>query len=302
MTRRRTRDAIAGYLFVSPATVLFIVFLGGPLVAAFVFSLTDWQLLGPIQFVGLTNFKTVFSSQVLQIFGNTFYFTFGSIVLHIVPGFLLAVLVVRMRSKVLKYIIQTMYVAPFLLGYASGALLWEYMLNPSFGPVPYYLHKLGVTLPFAGLLNSPTWAMPTLLGVDEWATFGFLFLVLVAGIQQIPAELYEAAAIDGAGPLRQLFKITIPLSAPTLFYAITINFILGFQIFTPMYIMTNGGPLGRTESVVQYIYQEAFQSFQIGPASALAVVSFLVIAILTVLQFTVGVRSVRRATGYESGW
>jgi len=291
----RAREAVVGYLFVGPATVLFIVFLGGPLLAALVFSFTDWQLLGPIHFVGLANFRSVFSAQVLQIFVNTFYFTFGSILLHIVPGFLLAALVVRMRSRFLKYVIQTIYVAPFLLGYASAALLWEYMLNPSFGPVPYYLHKL----PFAGLLNSPAWAMPTLLGVDEWATFGFLFLVLVAGIQQIPPELYEAASIDGAGPLRQLFRITIPLSAPTLFYAITVNFILAFQIFTPMYIMTDGGPLGRTESMVQYIYQQAFQSFQIGTASALAVVSFLIIALLTVLQFTVGMRGVRRATGYS---
>lgn len=300
---RRARETVTGYLFVGPATVLFIVFLGGPLLAAFVFSFTDWQLIGPVKFVGLANFRSVFSAQILQIFVNTFYFTFGSIVLHIVPGFLLAALVVRMRGRFLKYIIQTIYVAPFLLGYASAALLWEYMLNPSFGPVPYYLHKLGLTLPFAGLLNSPAWAMPTLLGVDEWATFGFLFLVLVAGIQQIPPELYEAASLDGAGPLRQLFRITIPLSAPTLFYAITVNFILAFQIFTPMYIMTNGGPLGRTESMVQYIYQQAFQSFQIGTASALAVVSFLIIALLTVLQFTIGMRSVRRAAGYgEAGW
>jgi multiple sugar transport system permease protein len=275
------------------------MFLGGPLVAAVAFSFTDWQLIGPVHLAGLTNFRRVFSSsETLQVFANTFYFTFGSIVLHIIPGFLLAALVVRLRSRVLKYIIQTLYVAPFLLGYASAALLWEYMLNPSFGPVPYYLHKLGLVLPFAGLLNSPAWAMPTLLGVDAWATFGFLFLVLVAGIQQIPEELYEAASLDGAGPLRQLLRITIPLSAPTLFYAMIVNFVLAFQIFTPMYIMTNGGPLGRTESMVQYIYQQAFQSFQIGRASAMAVVSFLVIAILTVLQFTIGVRWVRRTTGY----
>jgi multiple sugar transport system permease protein len=295
---RRRRETLTGYLFIGPATVFFIVFLGGPLLAALIFSFTDWQLLGPIHFIGVSNYKSLFSAQILQIFENTFYFTFGSIVLHIVPGFLLAALVVRLRSKTLKYIIQTMYVAPFLLGYASAALLWEYMLNASFGPVPYYLGKLGLTMPFAGLLNSPAWAMPALLGVDEWATFGFLFLVLLAGIQQIPNELYEAASLDGAGPLRQMFRITIPLSAPTIFYAIVVNFILAFQIFTPMYIMTNGGPLGRTESMVQYIYQKAFQSFQIGPASTLAVASFLIIALLTVFQFTIGMRVVRRATGY----
>jgi multiple sugar transport system permease protein len=296
---RRRLDTLAGYLFISPAMVLFVVFLGGPLVAAAVFSFTDWQLIGPIHFAGLANFKAVFtSSETLQVFANTFYFTFGSIALHIVPGFLLAALVARMRSKTLMYIIQTLYVAPFLLGYASAALLWEYMLNPSFGPVPYYLHKIGIHTPFAGLLTSPTWAMPTLLGVDAWATFGFLFLVLVAGIQQIPEDLYEASRLDGAGPLQQLVRITIPLSAPTLFYAMIVNFVLAFQIFTPMYIMTDGGPLGRTESMVQYIYQQAFQSFQIGSASAMAVVSFMVIALLTILQFTIGVRGVRRATGY----
>jgi multiple sugar transport system permease protein len=253
-----------------------------------------------MHFAGLTNFRQVFtSSETLQILSNTFYFTFGSIVLHIVPGFLLAALVVKLRSRVVKYVIQTLYVAPFMLGYASAALIWLYMLNGSFGPVPYYLHKLGLVLPFAGLLNSPAWAMPALLGVDAWTTFGFLFLVLLAGIQQIPPSLYEAASLDGAGPVRQFIWITIPMAAPTLFYASVINFVLGFQIFAPMYIMTNGGPLGRTESVVQYIYQEAFQSFQIGTASAMAVVSFFVIAIVTLLQFTVGGRWMRNAAGWS---
>lgn len=292
------RETLVGYAFAGPAMILFLVFLGGPLLAALVFSFTDWQLLGPVHFAGLSNFRALLTSnETLQIFANTFYFTFGSIVLHIVPGLLLAAFVVKLRSRVVKYIVQTLYVAPFLIGYASSSLLWLYMLNASFGPVPYYLHKLGILLPFAGILNSPTWAMPAILGVDIWTTFGFLFLVLVAGLQQIPQDLYEAASIDGAGAVRQFFSVTIPLAAPTLFYASVINFVLGFQIFAPMYIMTDGGPLGRTESVVQYIYQEAFQSFQIGAASAMAVISFVVIAAVTVLQFTLGGRWMRSAAG-----
>jgi ABC-type sugar transport system permease subunit len=295
---KRRKEAIAGYLFVSPAVILFIVFLAGPLVAAVALSVTSWQLIGPIHFAGLSNFKAIFtSSETLQILSNTFYFTFGSIVLHVVPAFLLAALVVRLRSKFLKYLIQTLYVAPFLIGYASAALIADYLLNPAFGPMQYYAHKIGISLPSAGLLNSPTWAMPTLLGVDAWATFGFLFLIMIAGLQQVPTELYEAAEIDGAGAWRQLFSITLPVSAPTLFYAMIVNFVLAFQIFAPMYIMTAGGPLNRTESIVQYIYEETFQSFQIGAGAAMAVVSFLVIAFVTILQFRVGSRWVQSVSG-----
>jgi multiple sugar transport system permease protein len=298
----RRREALAGYLFVSPAVLLFVVFLGGPLLAAMAFSLTSWQLIGPIRWAGLANFKAIFtSSSTLQVLGNTFYFTFGSIVLHVVPAFLLAALVVRLRSRVLRYLIQTIYTAPFLIGYASAALIADYMLNPAFGPLQYYARKLGISLPTTGLLNSPTWAMPTLLGVDAWATFGFLFLVMVAGLQQVPNELYEAAAIDGAGAWRQLFSITLPAAAPTVFYAMIVNFVLAFQIFAPMYIMTQGGPLNRTESIVQYIYEETFESFQIGAGSAMAVVSFVVIASVTLVQFKLGNRLVQSVSGPSAG-
>jgi len=272
------------------------------LLAAVALSVTSWQLIGPIHFAGLSNFKAIFtSSETLQILGNTFYFTFGSIILHVVPAFLLAALVVRLRSKFLKYVIQTLYAAPFLIGYASAALIADYLLNPAFGPVQYYAHKIGVSLPSAGLLNSPTWAMPTLLGVDAWTTFGFLFLIMVAGLQQVPTELYEAAEIDGAGAWRQLVSITLPVSAPTVFYAMIVNFVLAFQIFAPMDIMTAGGPLNRTESMVQYIYQETFQSFQIGAGAAMAVVSFLVIAFVTLVQFWLGSRWVQAVSGTTKG-
>jgi multiple sugar transport system permease protein len=168
------------------------------------------------------------------------------------------------------------------MSYASVALLWKFALDPSFGFINYYLGLLHIAAP--AWLLSPRWAMPALIFVDLWHTLGFTFIILLAGLQGVPTYLQEAARIDGAGAWQRLWNVTIPMLSPTLFFASVITFIGAFQIFEPMFIMTNGGPGNATLSVVMQIYETGFRSFEMGYASTNALIVFVVIMIVTLVQ------------------
>jgi ABC-type sugar transport system permease subunit len=293
ISRQRRLEAVAGYLFISPALLLFIVFLAGPLIAAIFFSLQSWDLLSAPKFVGLANYRKLFTDPIFaKVIVNTLVFSAGSIVLHLGLGLGLALLVNRRISPALQYVARTAYFFPQLISWAAAALIWRYVLDPDFGFVNYYLKQWGLGAP--AWLASPLWAMPALIGVDAWRTIGFIFIVLLAGLQAIPPRLYEAAALDGAGPGRRFWDITLPMLSPTLFFAMVITFIGAIQIFDPMYIMTNGGPLNGTRSIVMYVFETAFRRFQMGYASALANVIFVVIMLATGLQFFLARYWVRR--------
>jgi ABC-type sugar transport system permease subunit len=283
MSTQARRDAITGYLFISPAFLLFLIFIAGPLVGAVALSMFQWDLLTPAQFVGLGNYKLLFSDPATgQAILNTFIFTFWSIVLHIGLGLLLALAVNRAMPAPLKYFLRTAYFFPLLMSWASVALMWSFALDPSFGFVNYYLGLLHIAAP--NWLISPQWAMPTIIFVDLWRTLGFTFIILLAGLQGIPAYLYEAARIDGAAALQRFWNITIPMLSPTLFFTTIITFIGAFQIFDPMFIMTQGGPGNATLSIVLHIYETGFRSFQMGYAATISLVVFLVIMLVTLLQ------------------
>jgi multiple sugar transport system permease protein len=170
-----------------------------------------------------------------------------------------------------------------LISWAAVALLWKYVLDPSFGIANYYLHL--VHLPTSNWLASPSLALPSLIVVDFWHTIGYTFIILLAGLQTVPAQLNEAAMVDGAGPWQRFWHVILPVMSPTVFFATVITFIGAFQIFEPMLIMTAGGPNGATDSIVLQIYSQGFQSFKVGYASALALVVFAVIMSVTLLQF-----------------
>jgi multiple sugar transport system permease protein len=277
------RDAIAGYLFISPAFLLFLIFIAGPLIGAIVLSLFQWDLLTPARFAGLGNYKQLLSDPVVgQAIWNTFVFTFWSIVLHISLGLLLALAVNRAIPAPLKYFLRTAYFFPLLMSWASVALMWKFALDPTFGFINYYLGLLHIAAP--DWLISPPWAMPTVIFVDLWRTLGFTFIILLAGLQGVPTYLYEAARLDGAGTFQRFWHITLSMLSPTLFFTTIITFIGAFQIFEPMYIMTQGGPGNSTLSVVAHIYETGFRTFQMGYASTIALVVFLVIMAVTLLQ------------------
>lgn len=280
----RRHERIAAYLFLSPTILLFLIFIAGPLVGAIVLSLFEWDMFGSPTFVGLQNFERLTKDATARAaIVNTFVFTFWSIVLHIGPGLLLALAVNRGMPHSLNYFLRTAYFFPLLVSWAAVALIWAYILDPNFGFITYYLGRIGLEAPPIFLID-PDWAMPAVIAVDLWKTIGFTFIVLLAGLQGIPIQLYEAAAVDGAGALRRFWNITVPMLSPTLFFAVVITFIGAFQIFEPMFIMTSGGPGDRTLSIVMHIYETGFRRFEMGYASALALVVFLVIMVVTLIQ------------------
>jgi multiple sugar transport system permease protein len=275
---------VAGWLFISPAMLLFLLFILGPFIAAMALSLYSYDLLTPAEFVGLKNFRALASDALLlKALGNTFVFAFASVVTHLVGGLLLAVAVNRGLNKVLSYFVRTAVFFPFLISWAAVALLWRYVLDPTFGIVSFYLGKIGVTAP--GWFTDPSWALPSIIAIDFWHTIGYTFLIMLAGLQTVPMEMIEAARVDGANRFQTFFFVTVPLMTPTLFFASVITFIGAFQIFDPIQIITGGGPNDATISAVMYLYQTGFQAFQIGYASAIALVVFAVIMLVTLLQF-----------------
>lgn len=283
LSASRRREALTGYLFLGPAFFLFFVFIVGPVIASIGISFLKWDILTPATFNGLANYAKLFSDPAFgRSLLNTFVFTFWSIVLHIGIGLLLALAVNRAMPAALKYFLRTAYFFPMLMSWASVALMWKFALDPSFGFINFYLGQLGFEPP--NWLLSPQWALPAIIFVDLWRTLGFTFIILLAGLQGVPAYLHEAAKIDGAGVLQRFWNVTVPMLSPTLFFTGIMSFIGAFQIFEPMYIMTQGGPGNATKSIVQHIFESGFRSFQMGYASTIALVVFLVIMVVTLIQ------------------
>lgn len=282
---RRARRQWAGYLFLSPALLLFLLFVAGPVVAAFALAFFQWDLLTPARFNGFGNFSKMFHDPVLyKALGNTLIFTAASMVTHLVGGLLLALGVNGLKNRWLSYFVRTSLFFPFVISWAAVALLWKYVLDPTFGVGTYYVHRLGVTPP--NWFVDPSWALPAIIGIDFWHTIGFTFVIMLAGLQTVPRELLEAARSDGANRCQTLWYVTLPLMSPTIFFAAVVTFIGAFQIFDPMQIITpQGGPDNSTISIVMYLYQQGFQSFQIGYASAVSLLIFVVTMLVTLLQF-----------------
>lgn len=283
-SRQARREAIAGYLFISPVVILFVTFIAGPLLATIAFSFVKWDLLTEPSFAGFDNYARLATDPVIgRVLANTFVFAFASVVSHVGIGLLLAVAVNRQINRIVQYWIRTALFFPFLISWAAVSLIWKYALDPNFGFINHYLQQLGLNPP--EWLVDPNWALPALIGVDWWHTIGYTFVILLAGLQTVPRELHEAAMVDGAGAVRRFWSVTIPAMSPTLFFTMIITFIGAFQIFDPMYIMTNGGPGDATRSIVQYLYEQAFKAFDVGYGAVVAIIVFLVIVVVTLIQF-----------------
>lgn len=282
---RRPRRQWAGYLFLSPALLLFLLFVAGPVIAAIVLAFYSWDLLTPAHFNGVSNFSKMFHDPLLyKALGNTFIFTAASMVTHLIGGLLLALGVNRLKNRFLSYFVRTSLFFPFVISWAAVALLWKYVLDPTFGVGTYYIHKLGINPP--NWFVDPSWALPAIIGIDFWHTIGFTFVIMLAGLQTVPKELVEAARSDGASGWQVLWNVTLPLMSPTIFFAAVVTFIGAFQIFDPVQIITpQGGPNNSTLTIVMYLYQEGFSNFQVGYASAVSLLVFAVTMLVTLLQF-----------------
>lgn len=281
---QRRRTEVAGWLFVSPAVLLFLVFVAGPFVFAIALAFLKWDLLTDPEFVGLGNFAKLFSDPILpQVLWNTFVFAFASIVTHLLFGLLLALAVNNVISRTIGYFARVAIFFPFLISWAAVALLWKYVLDPTFGYVAQYFAMWGIELP--NFFADPAWAMPAIIFIDLWHTLGFTFIIMLAGLQTVPSELVEAARTDGATSWQIFWNVTLPLMSPTMFFATIITFIGAFQIFDPIQIITRGGPQNSTTTIIMYLYEKGFQAFDMGYAAAVALLVFVIIMGVTVLQF-----------------
>lgn len=295
--RRRSaqarRDSRSFYLFASPWLIGFVLFGGGPIIASFVISLTNWQLLSSPHFVGLRNYQEMFSDPVFyQSLGTTFYFGLGSVALSVVFTFGLALL---LNQKVRGIgLFRTVFYLPAVVSGIGTALLWLQILDPNYGLINRALSLVGIHGP--QWLSSEHWSIPALILMSVWGT-GNTIVIYLAGLQGIPETLYEVAVLDGAGWWRRLRHVTIPIMSPVIFFNIITGFISTLQTYVLALIMTNGGPNDSTLLFGLYIYRQAFQYFDIGYASTLAVALLVIIVVITLVQF----RIARRWVYYEYG-
>lgn len=277
----------AGWLFVLPALVLIGVFFFLPVLASLALSFTDFDIYAVgdadnARWVGVRNYETLFRSPLFwSALGNTFYFALVggplSIAASLGAALLLNAKLVRFRT-----FFRTVYFAPFVTTLVAVAIVWRYLYHARYGLINHALGFVGIAP--VDWLGDPAWAMPAIILMAVWKNFGYNMLILIAGLQAIPAELYEAAELDGASPLRRFVHVTVPMLAPTLLFVAVITMIGYFQLFAEPYVMTQGGPLRATTSVVLLMYEEGFRWWRMGYAAALAFVLFAIILVATLLQ------------------
>ena len=278
----------AAWFFLAPALLLIFVFFFLPVAASLVLSVTDFDLYGiadpaNTRFVGLRNYSRLLQTpDFWAALRNTFYFAFVGGPLTIAVALSAALL---LSSKLVRFkgFFRTIYFTPFVTTLVAVAIVWRYLYHTRYGLFNYALSYLGIGP--IDWLGDPHWAMPAIILMAVWKSFGYNMLIFIAGLQSIPEELYDAAEIDGAGAFRRFFSITLPMLMPTLVFVSVVTMIGYFQLFAEPYVMTQGGPLRSTTSVVLLMYEEGFRWWRMGYAAAIAFVLFVVILIATLLQF-----------------
>jgi multiple sugar transport system permease protein len=282
----KNRDNIAGYLFVLPALIGFFVFIIIPFISSFVLSFTEWNFisgLSGIKFVGLKNFMELFKDVWFTTsFSNTFVFAITVVPISLVLGLIVAVLIQKYVFG--SGMIKVMIFMPYISSVVAIAVVWMVMLQPSYGPINELLKSLGMINPPKWLADL-NWALPTLIFISIWQGLGYYVIIYIGGLNSIPQDLYESADIDGANFWHKLFYISIPLVSPTTFFLAITGIISSFKVFDLISVLTQGGPGSSTTVLAYYIYKTAFQYHKMGYASAMSWVIFVVIFIITIIQW-----------------
>ncbi len=279
--RSRLRYALIVLAFLLPSAVPLTLFTLVPMGAAFWVSLHEWNLIGPMKWVGLDNYVSLAGDpDTRRAFGNTVYYIVGYLPLVYIGGLAIA-LALNSRMPARAFL-RGIYFLPVVTSWIVVALVWRWLLNPEYGVVNYALGLVGIDGP--GWWTDPAWAMPSIILASAWKDLGFVMVILLAGLQAIPGDLYEAATVDGAGWWRRLFSITLPMLSPSTFFVIVISLINGFQVFDQVYAMTGGGPAGSSQVVVQQVYDLTFRYGRAGEASALSWMLFVVVLAITIVQ------------------
>ncbi len=286
--RGRLREALVGWAFSAPFLILFLVFLALPILASFVLSFTDFSLgnlVDPLSapFVGLKNYVRLFhDAKFLQAAFNTGYFVIVGVALNLAVGLAAAVALNRGITR-FRAVFRVGYYLPVVTSIIAVAVIWRFLFNADFGPVNGALRAVGVNGP--NWLANPTLAMPIIIVLAVWRNFGNAMIIFLAGLQGIPNDLYEAARIDGATRWQEFRHITLPMLRPTTLFLTVLTTIGFLQVFEEPFVMTQGGPLNKTLSISMLVYQQAFNFFHQGYASAMAYTLFVVIAAITLIQF-----------------
>ncbi|MGQ9629852.1 MAG: carbohydrate ABC transporter permease [bacterium] len=288
----KKHEILAFYCFIGPWLIGLLLFTGGPIIASLYFSLTNYTIVSSPKFIGFKNYNDLLFKDPLfwTSLYNTIYYVVFFIPLGILTAFGLAMLLnQRVRGRAAY---RTVYYLPSIVPAVANAVLWIWLLNPQWGLINTGLKMIGIQGP--AWLASEQWAKPGLVLMGVWGV-GSWIIIYLAGLQGIPEQLYEAAEVDGATKVQQFFHITVPLMTPTIFFTLITGVIGSFQIFTQAYIMTGGGPVNSTLFYALYLFRNAFNYLKMGYASSMAWILFVIVLILTVIQF----RLARKWVFYE---
>lgn len=283
----KTAESRAALLFLSPAIVILSVFFFAPVIAGFALSITDFDLysIGDIhnlRFVALRNYRDLLSDPIFwTAFANTLYFALVGGPLTVAVS-LVAALLVNARMTRWKALFRTIYFAPVVTTLVAVSVVFKYLYHPRFGIINLALGA--IHLPQPDWLGDPHFAMPAIILLGVWKGFGYTMIIFIAGLQQVPEELYEAARLDGAGMWRQFRHVTLPMLGPTFLFVGIVVAIGQLQIFAEPYVMTKGGPLNKTLTIVMMMYEQGFKFWRMGYAAAVAFVLFLIIGAATLVQ------------------
>jgi len=277
------KESTCAWIFIAPALLGFTVFYLVPCVRAVYVSLTDWNLLRPSKFVGTANYSRLWNDpNFWNSMRVTLLYVLYNIPVQTVIGLLLATLLQRFGRSVA---LRSLILAPYLIANVIAAILWFWMLDPLLGFCNALLHSLGIgTIAF---FSDQGLALPTVAAVNIWRHMGFVALLFYTGMQGIPLNLYEAARIEGAGPWKSFWNVTLPLLRPTLVFVLVTNVIGSFQVFDTIAVTTLGGPVNSTRTIVWYIYESSFLNFRMGYASAMSCALFVALAVVTGVQMRI---------------
>ena len=280
--RRHRRQAFEGWLFIAPVVVGIAVFQMVPVMVSVYASFTDWSGMSDPEFIGLDNYRAMpsdplFFTTVL----NTLYYSVAFIPLSIVAGLVLALLC-HGKLRGMQFF-RTAFFVPYVVNVVAVSLVWFWLFSPTQGPINGLLAMVGIDGP--AWLTSSTWAMPAVIIVSVWQGVGYPMIILLGGLNGIPTTLTEAATVDGASWFRRLRSVTLPLLTPQLFFLLITQTIASFQVFGLVFVMTNGGPANTTTVFIYYLYQNAFAYSRLGYASALAMVLFVTVLLVTLVQW-----------------
>ncbi len=282
---RITKQERAALFFLLPSFIILILFVFWPILDSFILSFHSWSLMESVHpFNGLDNYAALFKDERFwNSVYNTVYFTLISVPLCIVISLGLALLVNEPLQGTSFF--KAVFFLPVITSFAIISIIWGFLMDPDIGLLSHYANLMGFHS--TGWLRSPLWAMPAIIVVAVWKNIGFNMVIYLAGLQAIPVSLYEAAVLDGANTFKRFWYVTLPMLRHTTLFVIIITVIASFQVFDQVYVMTRGGPLFKTETIVYYIYHHGFELLDMGYASAASWLLFLVVFVITLFQLRV---------------